>query len=248
MDLSAFPPLAVVLDGLHTVVVALSDLVEPIAGASSSALAVVLLTLLVRVLLVPVGVSQVRAEIGRRRLAPALADLRRRIRDPQALQRATAALYTSEKVSPLAGCLPTLAQAPVLTAVWSLFSHPVIAGHANALLGHVLAGATLGASLVGSVGPVVGGVAAGAVWPFVVLLVVLALVVELRRRTDLRAAGPVATTPGQEALPGLATVARVLPFVTVVVAAFVPLAAALYMVTSAAWTLGERAVLRRVLA
>ena len=247
MDLSAFPPLAVVLDGLHTVVVALSDLVEPIAGASSSALAVVLLTLAVRVLLVPVGVSQVRAEIGRRRLAPALADLRRRIRDPQSLQRATAALYTSEKVSPLAGCLPTLAQAPVLTAVWSLFSHPVIAGHANALLGHVLAGAALGATLVGSVGPV-GGVAAGAVWPFVVLLVVLALVVELRRRADLRAAGPLVAAPGQEALPGLATVARVLPFVTVVVAASVPLAAALYMVTSAAWTLGERALLRRVLA
>jgi YidC/Oxa1 family membrane protein insertase len=124
----------------------------------------------------------------------------------------------------------------------------VIAGHANALLGHVLAGAALGASLVGSVGPVAAGVAAGAVWPFVVLLVVLALVVELRRRADLRAVGPVVATPGQEALPGLATVARVLPFATVVVAAFVPLAAALYMVTSAAWTLGERALLRRVLA
>jgi YidC/Oxa1 family membrane protein insertase len=243
MDLSAFPPFAVVLDGLHTVVVALGDLVEPLAGTSSSALAVVLLTLLVRALLVPVGVSQVRAEIGRRRLAPALVDLRRRIRDPQALQRATAALYTSEKVSPLAGCLPTLAQAPVLTAVWSLFSHPVIAGHANVLLGHGLAGAALGATLVGSAG---GG--AAVVWPFAALLVVLAVVVELRRRADLRAAGPVVVAPGQEAFPGLATVARVLPFVSVVVAAFVPLAAAVYMVTSAAWTLGERAVLRRVLA
>jgi YidC/Oxa1 family membrane protein insertase len=245
VDLSVFPPFAVVLDGLHAVVVALSDLVEPLVGASASALAVVLLTVLVRVLLVPVGVSQVRAEIGRRRLAPALADLRRRIRDPQALQRATMALYTSEKVSPLAGCLPTLAQAPVLTAVWSLFSHPVIAGHANVLLGHGLAGAALGATLVGSVG---GGIAVGAVWPFLVLLVVLAGVVELRRRADLRAAGPVVATSGQEALPGLATAARVLPFVTVVVAAFVPLAAALYMVTSASWTLGERALLRRVLA
>ena len=243
MDLSAFPPFAVVLDGLHTVVVALGDAVEPLAGASSSALAVVLLTLLVRALLVPVGVSQVRAEIGRRRLAPALADLRRRIRDPQALQRATAALYTSEKVSPLAGCLPTLAQAPVLTAVWSLFSHPLIAGHANALLGHGLAGAALGATLVGSVG---GGVAV--VGPFAVLLVVLAVVVELRRRADLRAAGPAGSATAQEAVPGLATIARVVPFVSVVVAAFVPLAAALYLVTSAAWTLGERALLRRLLA
>jgi YidC/Oxa1 family membrane protein insertase len=41
---------------------------------------------------------------------------------------------------------------------------------------------------------------------------------------------------------------RVLPFVSVVFAAFAPLAAALYLVTSASWTLLERAVLRRALA
>jgi len=40
-------------------------------------------------------------------------------------------------------------------------------------------------------------------------------------------------------------VARLAPFVTVVVAAFVPLAAGLYLVTSAAWTLAERTLLPR---
>lgn len=245
MDLSTFPPIAVVLGGLQSLVTTLGVLVEPVAGTSAAAVGVVLLTLLVRLVLVPVGVSQVRAEIARRRLAPAIADLTRRITDPEARSKALMALYASEKVSPLAGCLPTLAQAPVLTAVYSLFAHSEIAGHANTLLTHTLGGAALGANLFVTLGT---GLAA--VWPYLVLLVLLAIVVELSRRATLRFTGPatVATAgPGQEALPGTAGVLRWLPFVSVLFAAFAPLAAALYLVTSAAWTLGERAVLRRVL-
>lgn len=245
MDLSTFPPIAVVLGGLQSLVTTLGVLVEPVAGASAAAVGVVLLTLLVRLVLVPVGLSQVRAEIARRRLAPAIADLNRRITDPEARSKALMALYASEKVSPLAGCLPTLAQAPVLTAVYSLFAHSEIAGHANTLLTHTLGGAALGANLFVTLGT---GLAA--VWPYLVLLVLLAIVVELSRRATLRFTGPatVATAgPGQEALPGMAGVLRWLPFVSVLFAAFAPLAAALYLVTSAAWTLGERAVLRRVL-
>lgn len=246
MDLSTFPPIAVVLDGLQSLVTTLGVLVEPVAGASAAALGVVLLTLLVRLVLVPVGVSQVRAEIARRRLAPAVADLTRRVTDPEARSKALMALYASEKVSPLAGCLPALAQAPVLTAVYSLFAHSEIAGHANTLLTHTLGGAALGANLFVTL-----GTGLSAVWPYLVLLVLLAIVVELSRRATVRftgsATGPT-TRQGQEALPGTAGVLRWLPFVSVLFAAFAPLAAALYLVTSAAWTLGERAVLRRVLA
>ena len=42
-----------------------------------------------------------------------------------------------------------------------------------------------------------------------------------------------------------AAITRLLPFTTLVIAAFVPLAAGLYLLTSAAWTLAERTVLRR---
>ncbi|VXB57798.1 membrane protein insertase YidC [Frigoribacterium sp. 9N] len=246
MDLSTFPPIAVVLGGLQSLVTTLGVLVEPVAGSSAAALGVVLLTLLVRLVLVPVGVSQVRAEVARRRLAPAIADLNRRITDPAARSKALMALYASEKASPLAGCLPTLAQAPVLTAVYSLFAHSEIAGHANALLTHTLGGAALGANLFASL-----AVGLPAIWPYLVLLALLAVVVETSRRATLRFTGAVTVTsaaPGQEALPGMAGMVRWLPFVSVLFAAFAPLAAALYLVTSAAWTLGERAVLRRVLA
>ena len=243
MDLSLFPPFAAVLEGLSRVVTVLGSLVEPVAGGSAAALAVVLLTVLVRLVLVPVGISQVRAEFARRRLAPKIAELRRRITDKEKLNRAMLELYTSEKASPLAGCLPLLAQAPVVSAVYSLFVHASIAGHANALLVETFAGVALGSNLF-----VAAGAGIVSVLPFVVLLAVLAVVVELTRRGALRAAGTASAEAATAAVPGMTVLTRWLPFVSVAFAAVAPLAAALYLVTSAAWTLGERALLRRVLA
>ncbi len=43
----------------------------------------------------------------------------------------------------------------------------------------------------------------------------------------------------------MAALGRVMPFATVLMAAVVPLAAGLYLLTTAAWTVTERAVLRR---
>lgn len=240
MDLSVFPPVAVVLDGLSSLVTLLAELTAPLVGEAAWALAIVLLTVLVRLVLLPVAVSQVKAEVARRRLAPRIAELRRRIRQPEALNRALMKLYADEKVSPLAGCLPTLAQAPVLAAVYSLFTSPVIAEHANTLLAHSLAGLPLGANLVA----VLGG--AGAAWPLLVLLVVLGILVEVSRRANARFAGLDASAAGSA--PGMAALVRVLPFVTVAFAALAPFAAGLYLTATAAWTLGERHVLRRMLA
>ncbi|RII90397.1 YidC/Oxa1 family membrane protein insertase, partial [Clavibacter michiganensis] len=104
MDPTSIAPVRAVLDGLSQLVVGLADLIHPLAGASATGVAVILLTLGVRALLVPVGVAQVRAEIQRRRIAPALAELRRRhAGKPEQLARATQELYAREGASPLAG-------------------------------------------------------------------------------------------------------------------------------------------------
>ncbi|PPF87855.1 preprotein translocase [Subtercola sp. Z020] len=246
MDISTIGPIAAALDGLYALVIGIGEAVHPFAGAAAPALAIVLLTVLVRVVLVPVSVSQVRAEVARRRLAPAVAALRARYaKKPEALQRALTQLYTSEKVSPLAGVLPTLAQVPVLSAVYALFVHSPLAGHANALLVQTFAGIPLGSNLFALLGSAMAPLLPQ-VLVFVLLLGMLAVVVELTRRANLRWVGS-AVQSEQQAVPGVAVLARVLPFVTVVFAAIAPLAAALYLVTSALWTLGERAVLRRVI-
>ncbi|KTR02925.1 membrane protein insertase YidC [Curtobacterium luteum] len=244
MDLTALPVVGALLHAGADLLAALTASLEPFAGSFSAALAVIALTLAVRVLLVPLSVLQVRAERDRRRLAPQLAALRRRYgRDRERLQRAVQELYASERVSPLAGCLPVLAQAPVVSLLYTLFTHASIGGVANTLLEATLVGVPLAQSLVVTVTSPLWVHA----WVVLVLLAVLAVVVEASRRSNTRW-NP--TDPVDQDVPGAAaaaSVGRIAPFVTVVFAAIAPLAAALYVVTSAVWALGERAVLRRAL-
>lgn len=245
MDLTTLPVVGPLLHGGADLLAATAASLSPVAGGLAAAIAVVLLTLAVRALLVPLAVLQVRAERDRRRLAPRIAALRKRYaKDTERLQRAMQELYAHEKVSPLAGCLPMLAQAPVLSLVYALFTHASIGGATNTLLSATLAGIPLGHSLVVALASPLWAHA----WVVVLLLAVLAVLVELTRRANLRwnpAAAPDAAVPGAAAT---VAISRYAPFITVVFAAIAPLAAALYVVTSAAWTLGERAVLRRVLA
>lgn len=266
VDLFSFPPIAAVFNAAYATVEGLTALFTPIAGAGAAALAIIVLTMLVRTALIPVGISQVKAEWTRRRLAPKLQALQRKYKkNPQLLQQKTMALYKAEKTSPFAGMLPTLAQAPVLSLVYALFLRSTVDGHANALLTEHLFGVPLGTSFVHLVttGTLLPGIAV-----YAVLFAIMAATAWLSRGTALRLAPPTelaqnpavqnptarnsaAQNPAAQSTDAAASLANLtgilswLPFITVVFAAFVPLAAALYLVTTTAWTLGERAVLRR---
>jgi YidC/Oxa1 family membrane protein insertase len=241
MDFFSWPPVAAILDAAYGLVTALSSAAEPFVGTAAGLVAVVALTILVRVLLIPVGVSQVRAEFARRRLAPRLAELQRKHgRDRETLARKTMELYQAEKVSPFAGMLPLLAQLPVVTLVYAVFTHATIAGHANGLLGEHAFGAPLGSSFVGLTGAGTG------VWPamlvYLGVLALIAVVTTISRRVLTLPQPEGSSTPG-----GMLRALSFLPYVTVVFAAFVPLAAAVYILTSSTWTVAERWTLRRVL-
>ncbi|MFD4421840.1 YidC/Oxa1 family membrane protein insertase [Agromyces sp. NPDC058484] len=246
MDLYAFPPIAALLDGAQDMLMALVGLLEPLLGVSSAAAAIVLVTLLVRAALIPVGISQAKAERTRARLAPRLAELQRRHRkNPERLQREMMALYADEGASPLAGCLPMLIQAPIVGVIYALFVLTTIAGHPNALLEQTLADVPLGTSFAGSI-------AAGTLTPdslvvFGVVVVSIALVGEVTRRAfRIQPANPAdAPVASPLAAPGVARKLGFLQFITAVIAIFVPLAAALYLLVTVAWSLGQRAVLRR---
>ncbi|RAC17554.1 preprotein translocase YidC, partial [Burkholderia multivorans] len=111
MNIYDFLPIRLLLGGAYWLVTTLSDLLAPLAGANGTALAIIVLTIAVRCLLIPVGLSQVRAGIPRRRLAPKIAELQTKHRNnQQVLQEKLMALYREENASPFAGCLPVLAQ------------------------------------------------------------------------------------------------------------------------------------------
>ena len=244
MDLYAFPPVAATLDAAYSLLMGLAAVLEPLAGSAAAAASVIVLTLLVRAALIPAGVAQAKAEQIRSRIAPRLRDLQRRHRnDPERLQRETMKLYADKKASPLAGCLPMLAQAPVVAIVYALFLHTAIAGHANALLTHELLTVPLGTSLVGTVAA--GTASMATLGVFAVVLVVIVAVAEITRRAFRP---PVDDAPDASPLAGagMARLAGALQFTTALFAVFVPFAAALYLATTVAWTLGQRLVLRRV--
>ncbi len=236
MNLFDLPPLAALLDLAYRGLTALSDALAPIAGSGSAAAAIVLVTLAVRTALLPTAVAAVRAEQVRARLAPRLAELRRRHhRDPERLQRETLRLYRDAGASPFAGMVPLLAQAPVVGLLYAVFLHPTIAGHANALLTATLCGVPLGHSAVAAVAAGMPDPVSLAVFGAVVVLI--ALVGEASRRVF---------RPEPGSLPGpAAALAGAAPFVPAAVAVFVPLAAGLYLLVTVAFTLAQRLVLRR---
>jgi YidC/Oxa1 family membrane protein insertase len=241
MDFYSFAPIAAALDAAYNAVTALASLLTPLVGPASAAAAVILITVLVRAALIPVGVTQVKAEFTRKRLAPKLQALRRRYEtNPEVLHRKTMELYAAEKASPVAGCLPTLLQLPVLSTVYGLFILGTINGHENTLLSESVFGVALGRSLV-----------SGPEWPGVLVFVAALAIIGVtawfsRRAAVTSAAGQADAAP--PALRNLTGSLSWLPFVTVVFAAIVPLAAALYLAVTTTWTLVERTVLRRVLA
>lgn len=242
MDFSAFPPLAVVLDTAHNLLLALAALLEPLAGSAAAALAIVLVTLGVRAALIPLGVLQVRAETARRRLAPQLAALQKRFRkNPETLQRKTLELYRDAGVSPFAGMLPALAQLPVVSVLYGVAVSPTLNGHPNDLLGETLFGAPLGQAFT-----VMLATPGVTMLVPIALLAVMAVVAWFTRRQTLRMAAEVPAAEGP--LANATGILSWLSFTTVVIALFVPLAAALYLAVSGAWTLVERTLLRRRLA
>lgn len=83
--------------------------------------AIMLLTLVVRLLLFPVANKQYVSMNKMKELAPRLKDMQERYKgDPQGLQQAMMKLYQTEKVNPLAGCLPILLQIPIFFALYKV--------------------------------------------------------------------------------------------------------------------------------
>jgi YidC/Oxa1 family membrane protein insertase len=221
----------------------------PLLGGAAAAAAIVACTAAVRLLVLPLSVSALRGQAAQARLAPRVAELRRRhAGDPGRLHAEVTALYRREGTSMLAGYLPVLLQAPFFTVLYLMFRSPRVGGAANILLRHDLLGASLASHWLTAPGPVSGQ---GVV--FLGVFCALAVIGWLHARLAQRPLAPAAPpAPAAAAAVQPAGAAKMLamlaPAITVAMAALVPLAAGLYLVTTTGWTLAERAVLRRRLA
>jgi YidC/Oxa1 family membrane protein insertase len=229
------------VDVAYHLVLALTNFLSPVLGGLAAVAAIVVFTMAIRLLLTPLSFRALRGQAAMTRLAPQIQELRKRYgRQPERLQRELSALYAREGSSLLAGFVPLLAQWPVFSVLYLLFRSPTVAGGANSLLSRNLFGVPLGAHWLSGGGAVVAtaGLQA-AVFPAV--LAILALICWLSVRVARQmTAGPAVVASGTGGAAGL--LVKVLPYITVVIAAFAPLAAAVYLVVSVSWSVGERRV------
>jgi YidC/Oxa1 family membrane protein insertase len=231
------------VDAIYHIVFALTTILTPVLGGLAAVVGIVVCTAAVRLLVTPLTFRALRGQAAQARLAPEIQRLRQRYaKKPERLQRELTALYQREGTSMFAGFAPLLAQWPVFTVLYLLFRSPTVGGAPNRLLSRDLLGVPLGSHWLSGAGVFS---AHGAV--FVGVLAVLAAACWLAARTARRvlprtgpaspASGGIASSPA-----ALTAVTKFLPFITVLIAAFAPLAGAIYLITSTGWSAAERLV------
>ena len=101
-----------------------------ISAIGAYGVAIIILTILIRLLLAPLQqfqlVTQRKTMTEQRKLAPQVAELRKKYKkDPQKLNSEMMKLYQEHGVNPLGGmigCLPLIVQLPILTALYYVFT------------------------------------------------------------------------------------------------------------------------------
>ncbi len=85
-------------------------------------IAVIVLTILTKIIFYPFGVKAIRSQKGLQDLQPKLQEIQAKYKDDKEKQvKETLELYKREKVSPFSGCLPLLIQFPILIALYQVF-------------------------------------------------------------------------------------------------------------------------------
>lgn len=84
---------------------------------------IILLTVLLRFILYPITVSQLKASQKMQAMAPHLSRIKDKHKgNTQVIQQETMRLYKEHGINPMAGCLPLLIQLPVFFAIYSVFT------------------------------------------------------------------------------------------------------------------------------
>jgi YidC/Oxa1 family membrane protein insertase len=88
--------------------------------------AIIILTIVFRVVLLPLGIKQIKSMQAMQALQPKIKEIQKKYKgNKQKVQEQTMKLYQEYGVNPLGGCLPLLLQFPILIAMYSVIRAPV---------------------------------------------------------------------------------------------------------------------------
>lgn len=93
----------------------------------SYGVAIIILTVVIRALLIPLTIKQIRSMSSMQKLQPELKRLQAKYKgDRQKLNEEVMKLYKEHSVNPFGGCLPLVMQAPVFIALYSVLRATII--------------------------------------------------------------------------------------------------------------------------
>lgn len=94
-------------------------------------LAVLVMVIIVRTLILPLTIKQVKSSRAMQAIQPELQKIQKKYKDqPEKVQQETMRLFQENKVNPMAGCLPLLVQMPIFIALYnSIYYNPYLREH-----------------------------------------------------------------------------------------------------------------------
>ena len=124
-----------------SIIVAIHGALSPIFGYDSGwswGLAIVLLTVMMRLLLFPLFVKQIKTQRVMQQIQPQIKELQQKYKgDRETLNTEMMKLYKESGANPLTGCLPLLLQMPIFFALFRVLNsiHPDSNGTYHAVYG-----------------------------------------------------------------------------------------------------------------
>jgi YidC/Oxa1 family membrane protein insertase len=108
------------------VIITIHNLLSPIFSADSGvswSLSIIGLVIIIRVLLIPLFVKQIKSQRALTALQPHMKDIQKKYKDDRQKQsEEMMKLYKEHKTNPLASCFPILAQAPIFFALFTVLN------------------------------------------------------------------------------------------------------------------------------
>jgi len=101
-------------------------------GLPNYGLAIIFMTIVIKMLLYPLSVKQMRSLKITQKLQPKIKEVQERYKkDPQKAQMAVMEIYKQYGANPLSGCLPLLIQMPILIALYQSLYKTTFPQHAS---------------------------------------------------------------------------------------------------------------------
>lgn len=96
--------------------------------------AIIIITIIIRLALLPLTIHTARVQVKTRLLQPKIDKLRKKHKEDKTLQsQALMALYKEEGVSPFSSCLPMIVQLVVLIILYQVFRNGLTTAHLNTM-------------------------------------------------------------------------------------------------------------------